>query len=337
MMQNIKKIILKIAFLIILLRSGNKDVVLSNNVDLDKKREFDIINRKLTGEIENFKEMIKSRDEEIKVLLGIIDKYKSMEENFKKVFKKDLDPNKRLIDRLEEEDKQLADIRNNVYGNAIEFEKIKFNKNENLMNSFNNNNTKPNNNFIEDIKNQDSRNSSFSNANTKTTNANSNMNNINFNTNSLMNNIKSNANASNQVNNFFNNDNSKNNTSMINSVTNTNFSQNTKNTSNYNPVPIGLLKEINTVNTFIFKPVKISKDVIVNELKLYELFRNNYVRFSSQEEENRRKTLKDKFDQGRVLAQDYTKVRDMSNSIKTSVKDYKNHNFVNCFLKLSKN
>jgi len=283
---------------------------LTNNVDLDKKKELDIINRKLTGEIVNLKEMIKSRDEEMKVLLGVIDKYKAMEENYKK----SLEPNKRLLDRLEEEEQKLAEIRNNVYGNALDFDKIKFRQNDNLRDAFENNNNFNNtkNNFN---KIDDSRNTSFSNTNSRTTNANSNMNNMNtISSNTILNNL--NNNSSSQINNFFNNGNARNNISQNNPNNN---SININQSSNYNPVPISLLKEINTVNTFTHQPIKLTKEIILNELKMYEVFKNNYIRFPTQEEENRRKILKDKFEQGRVLAQEYTKVRDMSNSIKTSV------------------
>lgn len=305
-MRKINKIVNFIFYLINFFtkRSGNnKEIVLTNNVDLDKKKEIDILNRKLTSEIESFKEIIKSRDEEVKVLLGMIDKYKLMEENLKK----SLEPNKKLVDRLEEEEQKLAEIRSNVYGNIMQFEKVKFNKDENLMGVFDNKNNIN--------KNEDSRNSSFSNANSKTTNANSNMNALNSNiNNTLLNSIT--TNSASQVNNFFNNANSKINTSNNNSTNNSN--SNNKST-NYNPVPISLLKEINTVNTYTHQNIKLTKDIILNELKMYEIFKNNYIRFSSQEEENRKNILKEKFEQGRVLAQEYTNYKKMSDSIKTSV------------------
>jgi len=281
--------------------------VLTNNVNLDKKNEVDILNRKLTSEIHSFREIIKSRDEEVKVLLGVIDKYKAMEENYKR----SMDPSKRLVDRLEEEDQKLAEIRSNVYGNIMEFEKVKFNNNnQNLMRAFEGKNSK---------NGEDSGNSSFSNSNSKTTNANSNMNALNSNiNNTLLNSI--NTNSASQVNNFFNNAISKNNTSNINNNSmNSNLNSNNNKSTNYNPVPISLLKEINTVNTYTHQPIKLTKEAFLNELKMYEKFKNSYIRFSTQEEENRKNILKEKFEQGRVLAQEYTNYKKMSDSIKTSV------------------
>ena len=241
---------------------------MTNNINLDRKFETDILNKKLTSEIENLKDMINSRDEEIKVLLGIIDRYKAMEENFKNIFKKDLDPNKRLIDRLDEEDKKLADIKKDVYGEAMEFEKIKFNKNENLINLYEN---KHNNNPLS--KNEDSKNTSFSNGNSKSTNTNSNM--TSMNPNNFFNSVNTNTNSNNgnsQMNNFMNKNN-------INSSVNTSIGNNTNN-PNYNPIPISLLKEINTANTYLIKSIEVSKDIVSNDLKLYDLFKNNYVKFS---------------------------------------------------------
>jgi hypothetical protein len=109
-----------------------------------------MINKKLTSEILNFKDIIKSREEEVKVLLGIIDKYKAIEENLKKTFNKNMDSNKRLVDRLDEEDKNLAEIRNNIYWKIIVYSKI---------NNKNNNNKIKNSNLNENAEN--SRSSSF--------------------------------------------------------------------------------------------------------------------------------------------------------------------------------
>ena len=286
---------------------------MTNNINLDRKFETDILNKKLTSEIENLKDMINSRDEEIKVLLGIIDRYKAMEENFKNIFKKDLDPNKRLIDRLDEEDKKLADIKKDVYGEAMEFEKIKFNKNENLINL---NENKHNNNPLS--KNEDSKNTSFSNGNTKSTNTNSNM--TSMNPNNFFNSVNTNTNSNNgnsQMNNFMNKNN-------INSSVNTSIGNNTNN-PNYNPIPISLLKEINTANTYLIKSIEVSKDIISNDLKLYDLFKNNYVKFSVKDEENKKIYLKEKFESGQIIAKEYLKLKEMSNSIKPSVIIYFNY------------
>ena len=51
--------------------------MLDGVVNLDHQKEYEMINKKLTSEIISFKDIIKSRDEEVKVLLGIIEKYKT--------------------------------------------------------------------------------------------------------------------------------------------------------------------------------------------------------------------------------------------------------------------
>ncbi len=79
------------------------------------------------------------------------------------------------------------------------------------------------------------------------------------------------------VNKFFNKN-------PLNNANNSNSNNNESN--NYNPIPIGLLKEINQANTILVKPFDISKELASNELKLYEVFRINYVHFSAKDEEN---------------------------------------------------
>lgn len=276
--------------------------------------ELDLINKKLTSEIENLKDLIKSRDEEIKVLLGIIEKYKAMEENFKKVFKKDLDPNKRLVDRIEEEDRQLSEIRSNVYGDIVNFEQVKFNKNENLMSAIDSCK-----NLNKSFKiNDDSKNSSFSNANTKSTGAD---------TNTISASLKQNTNLLNSfsthnnslINNFLNSNTVKNKENQ-NYVDNSIKKNNNNNNQNYNPIPISLLKEINTANSYLLKPFEITKDVISNDLKLYDIFKNGYIKFPLKDEEQKKSYLKEIFQSGQVLANEYKKLREMTNSIKNNVK-----------------
>jgi hypothetical protein len=276
---------------------------------LDRKNEFEMINKKLTSEILNFKDIIKSREEEVKVLLGIIEKYKAMEENFKKTFNKNLDSNKRLVDRLDEEDKKLAEISNNIYGKVIDFSKEN-NNNHNINSKIKNGNLNEN--------GEHSRSSSFyrgenSNSNlqsqSQATKANTNTNQ----TNNLIDSLAISKNGQ-FVNNFFNKNPINNNNN-----TNSNNNNSNNNDNNYNPIPISLLKEINSVNTLLVKPVDINKDIASNELKLYEVFRINYVHFSAKDEEKRRAYLKEKFEEGQHLAKEYMKLKENCNSLKNNV------------------
>jgi kinesin family protein 6/9 len=88
----------------------NNEVVLKDNVNSERIIELENSIKKLNSEIENCKDIIKKRDEESRVLLSTIDKYRANELEYKP-----------LLNRLNEEDIRLSQIRNDVLGNVINF------------------------------------------------------------------------------------------------------------------------------------------------------------------------------------------------------------------------
>ena len=91
---------------------GSKEVIIDGQENKDKIIELENMNKKLSSEIDNLRGIIKKNDEEMKVLLNALDKHKQE------------DNKKTLLSRLnEEDDTKLTNIKNNILGNIIKFEK----------------------------------------------------------------------------------------------------------------------------------------------------------------------------------------------------------------------
>jgi kinesin family member 6/9 len=221
---------------------GNEVPLSVNNQNLDKVIELENSNKKLNSEIEKLRDIIKRRDEEMKVLINMIDKYKSY------------DSKKTLLNRLDEEDDgRLSTIKNNFLGGEINF-------NSNL--------------------NQDK---SFSSSLLKT-------NNFEQNSNKKFENEKSIINKSNL------------NTSVVSKP----------------QIPLQLLQEINSANSYLIREVYLSKEILSERLKAYDVFRNNYIK-AEIKKENLRILHDEKFEQGRKIGERVTKLREKSQIIKNEV------------------
>lgn len=220
-----------------------------NNQNLDKVIELENSNKKLNSEIEKLRDLIKRRDEEMKVLINMIDKYKSY------------DAKKTLLNRLDEEDDgRLSTIKNNFLGGEVNFNS-----------SSNSNNL-----------NQDK---SFSSSLLKTNNFEQNSNKNFANDKSLIN--KSNLNAS---------------ASVIPKP----------------QIPLQLLQEINSANSYLIREVQLSKEILSERLKAYDVFRNNYIK-AEFKKENLRILHDEKFEQGRKIGERVTKLREKTQIIKNEV------------------
>jgi len=209
--------------------SKSNEIPINSNYNMDKVIEFENSNKKLNSEILKLKEIVKRRDEELKVLLAMVDKMKGY------------DSKKTLLSRLEDEDNgRLNEIRNNFLGNEIKFENSK------------------------EI-------------------------------------INANVNTQNSV-----------------KVENKNTTKNTITSIPKPQIPLRLLQEINSANSYLVKEVELTKENLSERLKAYEVFRNNYIK-SEAKKENLRILSDEKFEKGRKIGEKVTKLRDKSNIIKNEV------------------
>lgn len=209
--------------------SKSNEIPINSNYNMDKVIEFENSNKKLNSEILKLKEIVKRRDEELKVLLAMVDKMKGY------------DSKKTLLSRLEDEDNgRLNEIRNNFLGNEIKFENSK------------------------EI-------------------------------------INANVNTQNSV-----------------KVENKNTTKNTITSIPKPQIPLQLLQEINSANSYLVKEVELTKENLSERLKAYEVFRNNYIK-SEAKKENLRILSDEKFEKGRKIGEKVTKLRDKSNIIKNEV------------------
>ena len=90
-------------------QSNNNEIVLDSNFDKDKLIELETENKKLKGEIERLKELLKNRDEEMQIVLKNIETGKKMP----------------LVQRLNKEDEEkINSIKNSVLGDFVKFESL---------------------------------------------------------------------------------------------------------------------------------------------------------------------------------------------------------------------
>jgi kinesin family protein 6/9 len=101
--------------------SEHKEIVISdNNVNLDKMNELELTNKRLSAEVDRLKELLKRRDEEMKVLLSALER-KNQRSDMGSVF----DPNKSLLSRINEEEAvKLMGIKNDVLGKVVNFDSV---------------------------------------------------------------------------------------------------------------------------------------------------------------------------------------------------------------------
>ena len=86
---------------------NNNEVVLDSNFDKDRLIELENENKKLQGEIERLKELLKNRDEEMQIVLKNMETGKKMP----------------LVQRLNKEDEEkINSIKNSVLGDFVKFE-----------------------------------------------------------------------------------------------------------------------------------------------------------------------------------------------------------------------
>jgi kinesin family protein 6/9 len=93
---------------------NSKEIVLKDSINTDRVIELENLTKKLNAEIEKCKEIIKKRDEELKVLITNIDKNKQNEQITYKP----------LITRLNNEENKIAEIKNDILGNIVNFENL---------------------------------------------------------------------------------------------------------------------------------------------------------------------------------------------------------------------
>jgi kinesin family protein 6/9 len=90
-------------------KSDKKEIVLDSNFDKDKLIELEAENKKLQGEIERLKELLKNREEEMQIVLKNIETGKKMP----------------LVQRLnKEEEAKINSIKNSVLGDFVKFESL---------------------------------------------------------------------------------------------------------------------------------------------------------------------------------------------------------------------
>ena len=90
-------------------KTNKNEVVLDSNFDKDRLIELENENKKLQAEIERLKELLKNRDEEMKIVLQNIETGKKMP----------------LVERLNKEDEaKINSIKNSVLGDIVKFESL---------------------------------------------------------------------------------------------------------------------------------------------------------------------------------------------------------------------
>ena len=90
-------------------KSDKKEIVLDSNYDKDKLMELEAENKKLQGEIERLRELLKNREEEMQIVLKNIETGKKMP----------------LVQRLnKEEEAKINSIKNSVLGDFVKFESL---------------------------------------------------------------------------------------------------------------------------------------------------------------------------------------------------------------------
>ena len=90
-------------------KDDKKEIVLDSNFDRDKLIELEAENKKLQGEIERLKELLKNREEEMQIVLKNIETGKKMP----------------LVQRLnKEEEAKINSIKNSVLGDFVKFESL---------------------------------------------------------------------------------------------------------------------------------------------------------------------------------------------------------------------
>ena len=89
--------------------TNKNEIVLDSNFDKDRLIELENENKKLQGEIERLKELLKNRDEEMQIVLKNIETGKKMP----------------LVQRLNKEDEEkINSIKNSVLGDIVKFESL---------------------------------------------------------------------------------------------------------------------------------------------------------------------------------------------------------------------
>ena len=90
-------------------KTDKKELVLNSNFDQDKLMELEAENKKLQGEIERLKELLKNREEEMQIVLKNIETGKKMP----------------LVQRLnKEEEAKINSIKDSVLGDFVKFESL---------------------------------------------------------------------------------------------------------------------------------------------------------------------------------------------------------------------
>lgn len=188
---------------------AKNEIVLTNNFNNDRVIELENSNKRLSSEIEKLKDLLRRQDEEMKVLLSMVDKYKANlndSETVKKITS-DSTANLSLLTIIREEDKRLNDIRTNLFGSELKFE---------VHNKL----------LAEQTAQMKSDLSQSS--------------------------IKKSGHAAAE--------------------------------QPSQPVPLLLIKDINTANSYLTKEVSLSKEILSERLRAYDVFKKNYIKTSIKEE-----------------------------------------------------
>jgi hypothetical protein len=220
--------------------SQNNEIVLNDNFNNDKVIELENVNKKLTSEIERLKDIIKRQDEEMKVLLGLVEKYKERNDkyNSSSMSITTNNTNNTLLSKLQdEENKKYLEIKNSIQGKELSFDN--YNKLMEEQEKFN------------------------------------------------MSNIKQSSIKTDIDNNIIN-------------------------------VPMSLLKDINTVNSYLIKEIKVSEELLSNDQLSFIEFKKYCTK--SQLMQELLTNQKSKFNSGKELTEEVKKLKVVSIKLKEEVK-----------------
>lgn len=141
------------------LKASNGEIVLDGNQDLDKIIQLETENKKLNAEIEKLKEMLKNREDELKVVLQNME---NKENNTNQT-----GGHKTLLAKLQQEENEaISKIKTNILGDLVKFENL---SNANITRLSNNNNTMINNNETINLNSNDTTLLKQNNSNTTNT------------------------------------------------------------------------------------------------------------------------------------------------------------------------
>lgn len=220
--------------------NNSQEVILNDNLNLDKLKELESINSRLNLEIKKLKDMLQRKDEEMKILIDSLDKFKH--NNFENINKNIEETT--LLSKLQiEEMNKFNEIKNNLQGKIVNFENYDKIKNE-----------------IDSKLNKD------------------------------------------QI------------IHKTDRLEKEPFKE---------PVPLSLLKDINTANSYLVRDVELNKEILSEQLKAYDVFKKNYIKTQMREEY----LLNQKaiFSKGKELSEEIPKLKSNADQLRKEVFNYLNY------------